>query len=517
MTKRIVSGVLLLIALGALGLILAGALTSGEQLIVRFLTAIIVAAIGLYVISDLRLQADDQAAASRAGTASRRATTDSPPQDSTAAFMQTVTGKRSAQPVEAADTGAAGTDSTPADQQELATVGVDSLATGEATLELALDRSASSQAEKSEPPASDPGPILEATPPSDNLTPAAEPVVHLQDATPDTGPAWAPPADTEDPTSPYQADLDAAAQWPFNTETDDKPASTEGVEQEVDELVAIFARKTEQELAEQGLAKQELAEMGLADLDLAEQEQPRSPKVEAEPKPTAEPSAETVSAEATRENTSGAALIDGVGDFLNRGPELLDPEVGSPAEDEESASSGQHDSAPSTKSTGSNPLPKVSFVPPTKLAPAQAEGSELEKRDSIAPIIDLRTAHSAIETAATGGAAHPVSSVEELEAAIRSGELEVVSSLIEQELLSTEGPITDRDVSTMVYVAFTSSELRKILLAGGTLDSDLSDLDLGEVEVFVDPTEEEIEALQESAAMINLRAADLITADSQAL
>ena len=72
----------------------------------------------------------------------------------------------------------------------------------------------------------------------------------------------------------------------------------------------------------------------------------------------------------------------------------------------------------------------------------------------------------------------------ELEAAIRAGELDVVTSLIKQGLLSTDGPITDRDVRTMVYVAFTSSELRKILLAGGTLDSDRAALDLGDVEVF---------------------------------
>ena len=46
MTKRVVSAIFILTALGALGIILAGALTSGEQLIVRFLTAVIVAALG---------------------------------------------------------------------------------------------------------------------------------------------------------------------------------------------------------------------------------------------------------------------------------------------------------------------------------------------------------------------------------------------------------------------------------------------------------------------------------------
>ena len=60
MAKRIVSGIFILTALGTLGVILAGAMTSGEQLIVRFLTAVTVAALALYVISDLRLQNEQE-------------------------------------------------------------------------------------------------------------------------------------------------------------------------------------------------------------------------------------------------------------------------------------------------------------------------------------------------------------------------------------------------------------------------------------------------------------------------
>ena len=93
MTKRIVSGIFILTALGALGVILAGALTSGEQLIVRFLTAVIVAALGLYVISDLRLQADDDAAAASARAPAPDWLASTSPPNSTAAFMATVTGK----------------------------------------------------------------------------------------------------------------------------------------------------------------------------------------------------------------------------------------------------------------------------------------------------------------------------------------------------------------------------------------------------------------------------------------
>ena len=88
----------------------------------------------------------------------------------------------------------------------------------------------------------------------------------------------------------------------------------------------------------------------------------------------------------------------------------------------------------------------------------------------LAPIIDLREVNRQ----------HPGS----IEAAINAGEVEVITTLIEQGMLSTDGPITDRDVRTMVYVAFTSNELRKLLLAGGTPDGPNYGLDLGPVELF---------------------------------
>jgi hypothetical protein len=87
----------------------------------------------------------------------------------------------------------------------------------------------------------------------------------------------------------------------------------------------------------------------------------------------------------------------------------------------------------------------------------------------LAPIIDLR-GPATIET--------------DIEAAIQSGEVEVIATLIEQGMLSTAGPISDREVRTMVYVAFTSNELRKLLRAGGQPDSPDRAVDLGPVELF---------------------------------
>lgn len=131
MTKRIVSGIFILTALGALGVILAGALTSGEQLIVRFLTAVIVAALGLYVISDLRLQADDDAMTARSGGHPRLSTVDAPP-NSTAAFMATVTKRADRRKAETGETVAAGGTSETREKAEQQMVG-DGTTTSSAT------------------------------------------------------------------------------------------------------------------------------------------------------------------------------------------------------------------------------------------------------------------------------------------------------------------------------------------------------------------------------------------------
>ena len=55
-------------------------------------------------------------------------------------------------------------------------------------------------------------------------------------------------------------------------------------------------------------------------------------------------------------------------------------------------------------------------------------------------------------------------------------------------MLSNGGEITDRDVRTMVYVAFTSNELRKLIKAGGVPGEDNAQLNLGPVELFDEST-----------------------------
>lgn len=443
MTKRIVSGVFLLIALGALGLILAGALTSGEQLIVRFLTAVVVAALGLYVISDLRLQADDEAARARSTTVEPRFTaTGGPPPQSTAAFMATVTGKGSTRGIPDGDP---------------ATV---------------PSRSVWDQSTPT-----DPETILQ-TPPTPSEVPTSPPV------TPAAAPTQQSPTATPETPSPYGAEFDDAELWPFNTDTSSpNPAPAgQGVDQ-IDDLVAIFTRQTASELAQQASASDTTP-----------------PPAEVEP-PTP----------ATPEPTDTSTLSEALSDFLNPEPTAsaerdqaatkrtnTDPEPanpfgkeGDPSEElaQEAATDGDTTTPYSEITTKGNDdttpgdidlnltrseIPKPPTPPILTPAPKPIPLAETP----IAPIIDLRRPH-------------PIRTVAELEAAIRAGEIEVVRDLVAQGRLSVEGPVTDRDVRTMVYVAFTSTELRKILLSGGTVDTDPNDLDLGSVDVF---TPAELEA-----------------------
>ena len=356
MTRRILSGIFLLFALGVLGVLLAGALTSGEQLIVRFLTAVIVAALALYVISDLRLQANDEMAATpREATPTRHMSIpDDPPANSTAAFMATVTGRRESagMPISADEfssdaealTGAAAHRARPilaeVDDVDPAADGWDTVA-----LESETDRSDG---------------------------------VNLLDSTSS--------ATILGSESPYEADLDEAALWPFNDSAE--PTDTD----HEDGLSAVFARHSEQE--------------------------PSMPS--------------TQTADVEREEPEATATIS------------------------EAATTPIDDDAEGVEATTSREIK----LQPASVEPGATRGSRVVAADyadaPIAPIIDLRSAPSALG----------------VESAIRSGETGVIATLIEQGLLSTEGPITDRDVRTMVYVAFTSSELRKILLAGGTVDGD---------------------------------------------
>ena len=495
MTKRIVSGVFLLIALGALGLILAGALTSGEQLIVRFLTAIIVAALGLYVISDLRLQADDTAVANSttratAGGSARAITTEPPPPNSTAAFMATVTGKRSATTASLDDRqwepGFEGSDESRQEHERAAQASTVALAERSADEPDGSDEDGVEGGDlvdgrELSATGTDAGTLvsLEADEGSDAV--AAPSGVTLE-AAGDSGRGLhaVPPLGMVE--SPYSQDALEVGQWPLTpdgqavAETDMEQRSDEA---EIDGLVAIFTKQAERKLDEQpALAvnghrqpvfvgtdatagSSAFALRGVAPLPIeGELQQPLAGLV----------SGSAAGANAGSDTTDRVDSIDTAGDRPGSSASAPAPAAGT---------SGPVDTAAatpvSTMAADQAPVASAAALPADR-AEAEAAVGLVAASYAGARIIDLRFSRD---------------DGEEIEAAIRSGELEVITSLIDQGILSTEGPISDRDVRTMVYVAFTSNELRKILLAGGTLDGDNSALDLGPVEVFtdVDPNE----------------------------
>ncbi|MEM7341128.1 MAG: hypothetical protein AAF467_20895 [Actinomycetota bacterium] len=668
MTKRIISGIVLLIALGALGIILAGALATGEQLIVRFLTAIIVAAVGLYVISDLRLQADNEAAAAgtRATVASPRVTTsEQPPPNSTAAFMATVTRRRGGEPApanadtpatvppsaptvrteramaaatESAATPAAGAEQPPIrhEQQEPLTAGAepserDDMAdeptiqlTGTAAIadEATIDLPEHDGAVESHPvgdadTAQTAATVDDADTDADVLAAAnltAEPAdaadavdeIDLRDsaeaaeraraATMQAMPLRERSRRPNKVVSAYSAEFGEAELRPF---TSNQSAST-GDENEIDNLVAIFTKETERELASSAIAADDragvLSAVGVGattatDSVTATEAAPNadigtggdflrpapktrgrsgssestsasarrssvSPSKAAATKPSPKrtgaggsstgtgstppaPSGPAESSEAgdspdtTKPVDKGEDLPTAAADDTPAGvatdeadataeaeiaaaataapDEQLDADAATNADDVAAediddiddlittAASGRKTSAapetsaeatadPTVTETTMNDGPSADdpdvtaevpaapvngdgspHFPPSRVSPVEAAAYGF---DPIAPIIDLRSRE---------GRSHS-----EIDAAIEQGEVEVIESLIAQGVLSTEGPVSDRDVRTMVYVAFTSSELRKILTAGGTADGDLSQLDLGDVEVFHD-------------------------------
>ena len=469
MTKRIVSGVFLLVALGALGLILAGALTSGEQLVVRFLTAIIVAALCLYVISDLRLQADDGAAprpsprrAPNDPARRRPRTAAALPPNSTAAFMATVTGKRSTTTADAAS------------------------AADEADLD--PDRSTDEA--------------------------AATPTSH---APPTTATASDDEEGAEEAPAYAEQAADAAA-WP-HTAADPSALDEETAK---DGLVAIFTKQAARETSE---PDDEVEQHAMVVNDHYRPPQPPAPAgpnltsiqggayVEPalgagkrEPLPVLAASGDVVDT-TTDETADGETEV---GDETEPGEEpntvandlvgLADPHanpepIAADLDDRAGSTLGQlhrspdpeaegtavataGDEAPSDESSPGEPVAADLPVPVLQSLPATS--SAVVIAPTLQPVPGLEAAAAArarvIELLAGD------LTEDEIDAAIRSGEIEIITSLLDDGTLSAEGPISDGDVRTMVYVAFTSNELRKILRSGGLLDTD--DVDLGPVEVF---------------------------------
>lgn len=411
MRKRIVSGIFALAALAALGVIIGGALASGEQLIIRFLTAVIVAALALYVVSDIRLES---------ATAS----------DFEGPYDQV---SNSSQPTELADTTLISTDADSRDLQPAArTVDASHPALQVPTVaESAAERptAAFSEADNQQHLKAETGSEIR----SYALSPDPGDITQPDDSdtTPDSTIDISTTASTNDQhqepvyvtvgTHRYEGSFETpAAHWP------QQPP----VEASSDADWGDTADDGENQLS-----------------DICYSGEPTSPPSDALPlvelaMMTAEvPSAALFAdgpAATTEPDDSGQALTD-----LARTTAAYAGPANTPVIDlREPIAEDVPASTPAT------PLPEVA-------EPASFHSAEAEP----APDLDQRVA-----------------------AAIDDGEKKIIEALIRQGMLSTSGRITDRDVRTMVYVAFTSNELRKIILTKSRHAS--GDQGLGTVELF---------------------------------
>ena len=571
MTKRIVSGIFILTALGALGVILAGALTSGEQLIVRFLTAVIVAALGLYVISDLRLQADDDALSGRGAGQGRVGKVDAPP-NSTAAFMATVTKKvdpRSA--VQATEIAGAplqvgdGVVPQPANRQqrERAGLGAEAAETTVVSAETLDAVSANHGGTNGDSPANQAGvngtkqngkqakrpvvPVASKKPKNPQQIPA---VIAKLTGTPDSSiPAGAETvvassADLAAASGHAMAGVGAVASASNGNgdghEADGASPASEPVEPAGEDFLGSQSIDISDLFADEG-AKANLANgngggangngTNGANGNGSINGSGSANGVGSSTNGTHHSNGSTNGSNGSANGTNGgdgngsasnghwandhisgrlseatgvdAAALDAATEFdpAERVYDLEGLDAASVTGETNGAASKDFEysddlhsgdyvwpAAPATSAPEPHPFEKASAA----YEAAKRKLEEVESVETTPSNVKPFSGGGEIEAAADDAPLAPIIDLRELvepgesdvDAAINAGEVEVIATLIEQGMLSTSGPISDSEVRTMVYVAFTSNELRKLLLAGGSPDGPNYGLDLGPVELF---------------------------------
>ncbi len=613
MTKRIVSGIFILTALGALGVILAGALTSGEQLIVRFLTAVIVAALGLYVISDLRLQADDDAMTGRSSGSNRLTPVDAPP-NSTAAFMATVTKKNDivdgeeeeTESAEAAETISLPEPVVAEHQNEVVLTGTDAGVFGRIDDSVVVD-------------VADQTMVGVAVSTGELAAVAGDPLPTVSTTGDDKEPAMLSGDRTHRRIVPSRAGVNGNSSRANATVTDIFAATTttfaassilgedgsshdavdgDGENGDVDtggdagnngagsdSKAPLFPTATGDSIKDDESDKDDgersvtksvrLEDDFFADGDATTGDNPSAEtsapsddagltkilQFDGKPPAPADDSGDDVtvsefksgeagSEQPTNNSSRAGHFANGatsakisfsaspIGDNVSFGDKALfggsdEAEDGSDGSEDiavhdladldgaadldaaadlgSDESSGDESPVAGTDFEYSDDLdsPDQAWPAPTKLDGAHVNGAPVNGAAKAHPFekIALSDTGSGLNghnktlpvPAANGVQAADYAdaplapiidlrdinhSSDNVDVAINAGEVEVITTLIEQGMLSTEGPISDRDVRTMVYVAFTSNELRKLLLAGGSPDGPNDGLDLGPVELF---------------------------------
>ncbi|MDH3296217.1 MAG: hypothetical protein OER95_18005 [Acidimicrobiia bacterium] len=461
MAKRIISGIFVLTALGALGVILAGALTSGEQLIVRFLTAVTVAALGLYVISDLRMQNEDIELPGDERPAPAQ-TRPEPVGNSAAAYMVTVTGQHHA------------VDPYSGQPQDLANS--------------RLIRPTTGGPSRAVPP--HPRTAL-----SRSIPPSEAPTDPFASALADTA-----PLPRLDQGVEHQIVEDRTIEPEHGHDSD------HGVENQVVEVGSDHMTGSQG-----GVQDEALRGTGfIASASFTYSGPLQSAQVEWPPKPEG-PTSGVEDRSIFSDQAFGIDTHDGIDTVDIPIPDIPELEMDSP--DDEYGPVTVDELLGELKTDLSSPPPVLpvdvsgahlsqepsaaddEHAPPLRphltLISSDSAARQIEAAHYAAPpraeVVDVSVDEGDAQPPAPSSPVGADGTLQEdrLNAVIRSGEIQVIKTLIRQGMLSTEGPVTDRDVRTMVYVAFTSNELRKLIRSGGTPDRVRSgDVDLGPVELF---------------------------------
>jgi len=509
MTKRIVSGLFILAAVAALSLILADALDDGEQLVARFLIAVIVAALGLYVISDLRLKADEQATESghtkQVISEIKEVASNSP------AFMATVTRKKespaaTSHPTTGPHIGANNPfHSTPHNQfppTQLEAIPANPRGPVPAAQSQRSETTSPAIPVARQTTQAKPNSLDLSTLPPPTFESRSEPTIMLTNrslataGTPDTTGFYM--ADIRDADSTSKVDLTRADESQLNASV------TRG-------LIGPSAVDSRQEPygVENKIDNGHQAHTGHKTNPATLPQTPPRPSTTG-----AAPGASSAESRLAQPKTFDPANTGDTAGWLapidtTNTPSRLDPtattDLGRPANHASPAPSTissppsdpirQLPNNDSISRLGSpNPLGQANTqdtIPPANRVRPTAKPVQRPQTSRIAPVVHLRRSASAARA-------------DDIEAAIKAGEIDVIASLVRDGLLSTNGPITDEEVQMMVYVAFTSNELRAILQSDGTIDGHISRREVQGLDVFVDDVADVISLVTKEHRAIDL-------------
>ncbi len=419
--KSILSPVLAGVSLLVVGAIIVNSIINGEQLVIKFLVTIVVAALGLYIISDLRLRRTENSAI----LANQSSSVDSTPQTESGPAKMPIIRSKIAETVMSPPS------------NSTAAFMADMNKTKERDLASSKDRSYStmSRIDQKRRASSD-----------TNKEKGAPPTANLR--------AKRSGTQAKDVTPPQEEEI-------LVVETDlDAPLDTVRISSPIEELQPSEAGGLENAKAE---VNEDLTSILSIPTDLETDEDNFD---EAESLVYGDDLSEANVSDGSEKLRDGYSLVaDSPEEDPGSNIDDDDPTVVGPPNDENPADETVEASTPERR----------------RFAPEDIRIEDLRSVDFEKIGKPRQTVEQATNTTPTSKSSTSLSAVN---SAIADGERSIISSLMDRGVLSVEGPITNEDVTTMIYVAFTSSELRSLLNKGGTIDGVNGEISLAGLGIY---------------------------------